>query len=114
MKPDKNKLDVKSVTGADIYAILPDLARLRMVVFRDWPYLYDGTLEYEEKYLANFAAAKGAVVITAYDGKDMVGASTAAPMVSTKPAMPGKVSVVLAMAMTPRIISTLITSATHA
>ena len=81
MKPDKNKLDVKSVTGADIYAILPDLARLRMVVFRDWPYLYDGTLEYEEKYLANFAAAKGAVVITAYNGKDMVGASTAAPMI---------------------------------
>ena len=70
---EKKKLDVKSVTGEDIYKILPDLARLRIVVFRDWPYLYDGTLEYEEKYLKRFAAAKGAVVITAYDGAEMVG-----------------------------------------
>lgn len=78
---EKKKLDVKSITGKDIDAILPDLARLRIVVFRDWPYLYDGTLDYEEKYLKKFAAAKGAVVIAAYDGADMVGASTAAPMI---------------------------------
>jgi GNAT superfamily N-acetyltransferase len=78
---EKKKLDVKSVTGDGIYAVLPDLARLRIAVFRDWPYLYDGTLEYEEKYLKTFAAAKGAVVIAAYDGADMVGASTAAPMI---------------------------------
>ena len=56
----KKTLDVRSLTGADILPILPDLARLRIVVFRDWPYLYDGTLDYEEKYLATFAAAKGA------------------------------------------------------
>jgi hypothetical protein len=78
---DKKKLDVKSLTGNDIYAVLPDLARLRIIVFRDWPYLYDGTLEYEEKYLNKFAAAKGAVVIAAYDGNVMVGASTGAPMI---------------------------------
>ncbi len=65
---EKKTLDVRSLTGADILPILPDLARLRITVFRDWPYLYDGTLEYEEKYLATFAAAKGAVVIAAYDG----------------------------------------------
>lgn len=78
---EKKKLDVQSVTGEDIHKILPDLARLRIIVFRDWPYLYDGTLEYEEKYLKTFAEAKGAVVIAAYDGADMVGASTGAPMI---------------------------------
>jgi len=78
---EKKKLDVKSITGDEIYSILPDLARLRIIVFRDWPYLYDGTLEYEEKYLKKFAAAKGAVVIAAYDGTTMVGASTGAPMI---------------------------------
>jgi GNAT superfamily N-acetyltransferase len=50
-------------------------------VFRDWPYLYDGTLEYEEEYLAKFAQAKGAVCVIARDGDLVVGASTAAPMV---------------------------------
>lgn len=77
---EKKKLDVKSLTGDAIHGVLPDLARLRMTVFRDWPYLYDGTLDYEKAYLARFAAANGAVVIAAYDGDQMVGASTGAPM----------------------------------
>ncbi len=61
--------------------MLPDLARLRIIVFRDWPYLYDGTIEYEEKYLAKLAAAKDAVCVIARDGDEIVGASTAAPMI---------------------------------
>lgn len=73
-------LDVRSLTGAEIESALPDLARLRIAVFRDWPYLYDGTLDYEEKYLAKFAAARGAVCVIARDGDVVVGASTAAPM----------------------------------
>ena len=51
---ERKTLDVKSITGEEIHSILPDLARLRIIVFRDWPYLYDGTLEYEEKYLKTF------------------------------------------------------------
>ncbi|CCB65370.1 MULTISPECIES: hypothetical protein [unclassified Hyphomicrobium] len=78
---EKKKLEVKSVTGADILPVLSDLSRLRMIVFRDWPYLYEGTLEYEQKYLEKFAKAKGAVVVCAYDGDQMVGASTGAPMI---------------------------------
>ena len=74
-------LTVKSLTGPELQTILPDLARLRMVVFRDWPYLYDGSLEYEQEYLATFAAAPGAVCITAYDRDEIVGASTGAPMI---------------------------------
>jgi GNAT superfamily N-acetyltransferase len=77
----KTPIEVKSLTGEAIRAVLPDLARLRIIVFRDWPYLYDGSLDYEESYLAKFAAAPGAVVIAAYDGSEMVGASTGAPMI---------------------------------
>jgi GNAT superfamily N-acetyltransferase len=73
-------LDIASLTGEAIAAVLPDLARLRMTVFRDWPYLYDGSLEYEEKYLATFAAAPGAVCVVARDGAQIVGASTGLPM----------------------------------
>jgi GNAT superfamily N-acetyltransferase len=73
-------LEVRSVAGRELQSVLPDLARLRIAVFRDWPYLYDGTLEYEEKYLAKFAKADGAVCVVARDGGTIVGASTAAPM----------------------------------
>ena len=74
-------IEVRALTGDGILAILPDLARLRITVFRDWPYLYDGSLDYEETYLAKFAAAKGAVCVVASDGDLVVGASTGAPMV---------------------------------
>lgn len=74
-------IDVRALTGDDIKTVLPDLARLRITVFRDWPYLYDGTLEYEEEYLAKFAKAKGAVCVVARDGDLVVGASTGAPMI---------------------------------
>ncbi|MGE0053219.1 MAG: GNAT family N-acetyltransferase [Hyphomicrobium sp.] len=80
-KPDAKNISVDSLTGEAIKAVLPDLARLRIVVFRDWPYLYDGTLAYEEEYLAKFAAAKGAVCVVARDGDKIVGASTGAPMI---------------------------------
>ncbi len=81
MTTEKKKLDVQSLTGDAIKIVLPNLARLRMVVFRDWPYLYDGTLAYEEEYLAKFARAKGAVCVVARDGDQIVGASTGAPMI---------------------------------
>lgn len=74
-------ITVTSLVGEEIKSILPDLARLRIIVFRDWPYLYDGTIEYEEKYLAKLAGATGAVCVVARDGDTVVGASTAAPMV---------------------------------
>lgn len=74
-------IEVRSLTGDDIKSVLPELARLRIIVFRDWPYLYDGTLAYEEQYLAKFAAAKGAVCVIARDGDQIVGASTGAPMI---------------------------------
>jgi hypothetical protein len=74
-------LEVRSLFGEDIGPVLPDLARLRIAVFRDWPYLYDGTIAYEEKYLAKLTAAKGAVCVVACDGGEIVGASTGAPMI---------------------------------
>ena len=51
-------IDVRSLTGEEINTVLPALARLRMVVFHDWPYLYDGTLEYtSERAFAGLPAS---------------------------------------------------------
>lgn len=68
------------LTGAALDAALGDVARLRIEVFRDWPYLYDGDLDYERGYLAAFRASPQAVVVGAYDGNTLVGAATAAPL----------------------------------
>ena len=54
-------LTVAPVTGAGLTEVIPALAALRIAVFRDFPYLYDGDAAYEAAYLASFAAADGAV-----------------------------------------------------
>jgi len=73
-------LRVESLTGAAVRAAIPELARLRVAVFRDWPYLYDGTINYETAYLRRFASSKDAVIIAAYDGDAVVGVATGAPL----------------------------------
>lgn len=78
-------LRVEPLTGPALARVLPAVARLRMAVFRDFPYLYDGTLDYEEAYLAKFASAAGAVIVTASDGDDIIGCATAAPLAEVDP-----------------------------
>ena len=74
-------LRLESLTrGPALDRLLDPLADLRIEVFRDWPYLYDGSRDYEAWYLARFAAAEGAVLVAAFDGDDLVGASTGLPL----------------------------------
>ncbi|MBO9579414.1 MAG: GNAT family N-acetyltransferase [Sphingobium sp.] len=68
-------------------AALPDLARLRIAVFREWPYLYDGTFDYEERYLAHFLEDAGAILVIARDGDAIVGVATASPMAGQERAL---------------------------
>ena len=79
MDPAGFVITTRTLTGDGLTAALADLARLRIAVFRDWPYLYDGDEAYERGYLRAYAAP-GAVVVAAMDGSRMVGAATGAPM----------------------------------
>lgn len=70
-----------TLVGADaIQPLLAELARLRIAVFREWPYLYDGSAAYEQRYLSRFAAAEDAVLVVATAGGTLVGASTGMPL----------------------------------
>ena len=66
-------------------AAIPALSDLRIRIFRGWPYLYDGTLDYEAEYLAEFMREPGSVLVVAQDGDAIVGAATASPMAGQKP-----------------------------
>jgi GNAT superfamily N-acetyltransferase len=66
-------------------AAIPALSDLRIRIFRGWPYLYDGTLDYEAEYLAEFMREPGSVLVVAQHGDAIVGAATASPMAGQKP-----------------------------
>jgi GNAT superfamily N-acetyltransferase len=75
-----NEIRIQRVTGGTLDRYILDLARLRIEVFRDFPYHYDGDLEYEKEYLKTYANAEGSVIVLAFDGNRVVGASTGLPM----------------------------------
>ncbi|WP_404863929.1 GNAT family N-acetyltransferase [Georhizobium sp. MAB10] len=66
--------------GSAIGPHLADLARLRTTVFRAFPYLYEGSDAYEERYLATYARSADSVFVLAFDGERVVGAATGMPM----------------------------------
>tara|TARA_R110002124_G_scaffold85382_1_gene221586 strand:- start:8722 stop:9303 length:582 start_codon:yes stop_codon:yes gene_type:complete len=71
---------VRALTGAALDRSLDDVAALRITVFRDWPYLYDGDLAYERAYLQPYRNNDRAVVAGAFDRARLVGAATGTPM----------------------------------
>jgi len=76
---------VEAITGDGLKARLGDLARLRIEVFFDYPYLYDGDLDYETTYLTAFGASPDAIIAGAFDGDTIVGAATGAPLAHQAP-----------------------------
>lgn len=73
-------LTVRALQGDELDAALDGVAALRIAVFRDWPYLYDGSLDYEREYLQTYRTSANALLVGAFDGDRLVGASTSTPM----------------------------------
>jgi GNAT superfamily N-acetyltransferase len=75
-----DEIDVRALHGPDLEAALDQVAQLRITVFRDWPYLYDGTLDYERQYLDTYRDNPGALLVGAFHEGRLIGASTSTPM----------------------------------
>ena len=73
-------LTYREIRGPEIEPWLEKLGRLRIAVFREYPYLYDGDLDYEREYLKVYMRSpRSLVVLLESDGK-IVGATTCLPM----------------------------------
>lgn len=73
-------LEIRRCVGNEVSGYLEDAARLRIRVFREFPYLYEGDVGYEREYLSGYAESGRAVVVVALEGKEVVGISTGLPM----------------------------------
>jgi GNAT superfamily N-acetyltransferase len=78
MPPDP--LTFETLSGAALTPRLDALAGLRIRVFREWPYLYEGDAAYEARYLASYAQSPGALVVAASTAQgEAVGMATCQP-----------------------------------
>ncbi len=69
------------LTGTAIAERLDDLATLRLDIFLEYPYLYQGLRKDELTYLSTYAEAPDACIILAYDGACIIGAATGMPLI---------------------------------
>jgi GNAT superfamily N-acetyltransferase len=67
-------------TGKAARPFLNEIARLRIAVFREFPYLYDGALDYEMDYLEEYVSSDDSLIVIANHGAEIVGASTGIPL----------------------------------
>ncbi|MDW3224359.1 MAG: GNAT family N-acetyltransferase [Paracoccaceae bacterium] len=71
---------LQRLTGRALSETLDEIAALRIAVFREWPYLYDGDTEYERGYLKRYLESPRAIVVGAYREDRLVGVTTGTPL----------------------------------
>lgn len=81
----KSHLNFKNLSGEEIRPYLRPLGELRIQVFRDFPYLYEGDLAYERGYLQTYVNCEKSLAVLVFDGETLVGASTGLPMSDETP-----------------------------
>lgn len=81
-----NALTIHETGGSGLEPWLDALGGLRIRVFREYPYLYDGTPDYEREYLGVYqrCARSRIVLVTSADG-GLVGATTCMPLADEGP-----------------------------
>lgn len=74
-------LHYRTLSGEQVTEIIPQLGELRIRVFYDFPYLYEGDLEYEKKYLKIYTKDSRSIVHGVFDDEKLVGATTGMPLI---------------------------------
>lgn len=70
----------KPLHGEEISEHIEELGRLRITVFREFPYLYEGTREEELAYLSRYARSPNSLVVLMKHAGKLVGATTCQPL----------------------------------
>lgn len=66
--------------GTDLKPWLDGLGQLRITVFREYPYLYDGAIEYERDYLRTYVNSPDSLVVLVTESDQVVGDTTCLPL----------------------------------
>lgn len=72
--------EFETVIGSRLEEYIPQLADLRIEIFKEYPYLYEGTIEYESRYLKTYSSCENAMAVVVKSGGKVIGASTGLPL----------------------------------
>lgn len=77
----RDNIRIISFTGEKVRNFIPEIAKLRVEVFREYPFLYIGDFDYEKRYLEKFTQMKDAIVTAAFDNETLIGIATGFPFI---------------------------------
>jgi GNAT superfamily N-acetyltransferase len=73
-------MHVITLTGSNLAKHVKELAKLRVEVFAEWPYLYKGQVETDVTYIDVLTRHQEACLVAVFDADELVGAATASPL----------------------------------
>ncbi len=72
---------VWTYSGQEARDYFEDIARMRITMFREFPYLYNGSFEYEKEYLEAYFKSLNAKILLVFDtNNEIVGFSNSIPL----------------------------------
>jgi hypothetical protein len=82
-------IHVRSFTGLGLRPYIHSVAKLRLEVFKEYPYFKDPDLTQEMHYLRKIASCREAIGVLIFDGTTLVGVSIGYPLDAAEPALLG-------------------------
>lgn len=80
-------IHVRSFTGSGIKPYLHSIAKLRMEVFREYPYFEETDLDQETQYLRKLCSSKESIGVLIFDNNTLVGVSLGYPLTIEEPSL---------------------------
>ncbi len=73
-------MKIETFYGPDIAPFIELLGRYRIEIFREYPYVYDGNMDYERKYLSRYPLASQSFLLLGRDASGIACAVTGIPL----------------------------------
>lgn len=75
-------ITVEIHVGKDAAEYIDYVSQLRIDIFKEYPYLYEGELEYEKQYMHGYTTDKKSMIAVAKVNGELAGVSTGIPLIS--------------------------------
>ena len=78
-------MEIEIFGGEKIKDVIDELGNFRITIFKEYPYLYDGNLDYERKYLSRYGNISDSILLLVRNKEGILGAATGIPLINDEP-----------------------------
>ncbi len=80
-----DEIQIKTVPVAQAKYHEQEIAEMRLKLFSEYPYLYEGTHDIEQQYLQRYFISNQSLVVLVFNKEKIVGLSLGLPLIESTP-----------------------------